>query len=52
MSILKEIDMVSLTKDHKKPLVLPKKPIKVNKRKPKEVKVATRHSARVKKQLL
>jgi hypothetical protein len=36
------------TEDHKEPLVMPKKPVKVIKRKPKEVKLATRHSAKLK----
>jgi hypothetical protein len=37
---------------HKEPLVLPKKPVKVIKRKPKEVKAPTRHSTRLKKRLI
>jgi hypothetical protein len=41
-----------LTEDHKETLIFPKKPVKINKRKPKEVKVATRHSARLRKKLI
>jgi hypothetical protein len=40
------------TEDHKEPLVMPKKPAKVIKRKTKEVKLATRHSAKLKKRLI
>jgi hypothetical protein len=43
---------VQISEEHKAPLVLPKKPIKVNKRKPKEVKIASRRSERIKKRLL
>jgi hypothetical protein len=40
------------TEVHKEPLVLPKKPVKVIKRKPNEVKAPTRHSTRLKKRLI
>jgi hypothetical protein len=40
------------TEVHKEPLVLPKKSVKVIKRKPKEVKAPTRHSTRLKKRLI